>query len=116
MKTQKNDGAQDATARGRSRKRALIGGVIGVHVLGTLLARRKGYNMGGDVIVRCRKGHLFTTIWVPGASFKAVRLGWLRWQRCPVGRHWSIVTPVRPADLTDDERLTAAQNRDIRIP
>jgi hypothetical protein len=38
-----------------------------------------------DAIVRCSKGHLFTTIWVPLASFKAVRLGSRRYQRCPGG-------------------------------
>ena len=50
---------------------------------------------GGNVTVRCRQGHLFTTIWIPGASLKALRLGWWRFQRCPVGGHWSVVTPVK---------------------
>jgi hypothetical protein len=90
--------------------------VVGLHVIGTVLARRRGYNMGGTVIVRCRQGHLFTTIWIPGASLKAVRLGWARWQRCPVGPHWSLVIPVKPATLTDEERQEAATRRDIRIP
>ena len=77
----------------------------------------RGYNMGGDVVVRCREGHLFTTIWVPGASFKALRLpGWARWQRCPVGGHWTFVTPVREAELTEDERREAHQFHDVRIP
>lgn len=83
---------------------------------GTLAARRRGYNMGGDVVVRCRGGHLFTTIWVPGASLKAVRLGWVRLQHCPVGNHWTIVSPVRDSDLTDEERQIAGEHRDIRIP
>ncbi len=72
--------------------------------------------MGGNTTVRCRQGHLFTTIWVPGASFKAVRLGTARLQRCPVGRHWSLVTPVKDSDLTDEDRESAAQHRDVRIP
>ena len=25
----------------------------------------RGYRLGGNVVVRCQKGHLFTTIWVP---------------------------------------------------
>ena len=60
---------------------------------GTVIARRRGYNFGRNTIVRCRQGHLFTTTWIPGASLKAIRLGWARFQRCPVGHHWSLVTP-----------------------
>jgi hypothetical protein len=72
--------------------------------------------IGGKLIVRCRAGHLFTTIWIPGASLKSVRLGWWRLQRCPVGRHWALVTPVRESDLTPEERAAARQVRDARIP
>lgn len=86
-------------------------------VAATLVARRKGYSgIGGNTIVRCRDGHLFTTIWVPGASLKSVRLGWTRFQRCPVGRHWSFVTPVKDSELSEDERAFAAHHRDLRIP
>jgi hypothetical protein len=91
--------------------------VIVILIVGaTLVARRLGYKVGGNVVVRCRQGHLFTTIWVPGVSFKAVRLGWLRFQHCPVGRHWAFVTPVKDSDLTDEERLFAEQHHDVRIP
>jgi hypothetical protein len=72
--------------------------------------------MGGNTTVRCREGHLFTTIWVPGASIKSVRLGWARLQYCPVGRHWTLVTPVKDSDLSEEEKRIAAENRDIRIP
>ena len=78
--------------------------------------RARGYGLGGSVVVRCRRGHLFSTIWIPGVSFKAIRLGWWRMQRCPVGRHWSIVTPVNRSELADDERQIAADRKDIRIP
>jgi len=78
--------------------------------------RARGYRMGRDVVVRCRQGHLYTTIWLPGGSLKSVRFGFWRFQRCPVGRHWSIVTPVREADLTAQETRTAREHRDIRIP
>jgi hypothetical protein len=81
-----------------------------------LVLRRRGYGLGGDVVVRCRRGHLFTTIWIPGASVKAFRLGWWRFQRCPVGRHWSFVTPVSRTELTDDDRRAAGEHKDIRIP
>jgi hypothetical protein len=72
--------------------------------------------IAGTVVVRCRAGHLFTTIWIPGASLKSVRLGWWRFQRCPVGSHWSLVTPVRESDLTEAERRLAYEHKDSRIP
>jgi hypothetical protein len=98
------------------RRKGVIGAVGAFYLVSTFAARRRGYNMGGNVIVRCRQGHLFTTIWIPGASLKAIRLGWARFQRCPVGKHWSLVTPVRESDLTDDERALAHSHRDVRIP
>lgn len=100
----------------RRRPRRLLGALLVLDLLATVVARRRGYKVGGDVIVRCRRGHLFTTIWIPGASLKSVRLGWYRFQRCPVGNHWSLVQPVREADLTEDERRAAAEHRDLRIP
>ena len=78
--------------------------------------RQLGYKVGGNTVVRCRDGHLFTTIWIPGVSVKSVRLGWLRFQRCPVGNHWTVVTPVRDMDLTDEERQFAEQHQDVRLP
>lgn len=71
---------------------------------------------GGNVVVRCRQGHLFTTIWIPGTSVKSLRLGFWRVQRCPVGHHWSLVRPVRESELTDEQRSEAAAHRDIRLP
>ncbi len=47
---------------------------------------------------------------------KSVRLGWWRFQRCPVGKHWSLVTPVKQSELTEEEKRTASENKDIRIP
>ena len=87
-----------------------------VNALGTVVARLRGYRIGGNVVVRCRRGHLFTTIWIPGGSLKAVRLGWWRVQFCPVGRHWSIVAPVKDADLSPREKRAARKHRDIPIP
>jgi hypothetical protein len=81
-----------------------------------VVARRRGYLIGADTVVRCRSGHLFTTMWIPGGSLKAVRLGWWRFQRCPVEKHWSLVTPVVASELTEDERRVAAQIHDVRIP
>jgi hypothetical protein len=49
-------------------------------------------------------------------SLKSIRLGWARIQRCPVGKHWSVVTPVRESSLSEDERQSAHAHRDVRIP
>ena len=76
----------------------------------------RGYPIGGRLVVRCREGHLFTTIWIPGASLKALRLGWWRVQRRPVGQHWSIVTPVREVDLGRRERWLAGRHRGTWVP
>ena len=51
--------------------------------------------LGGEIEVRCSKGHTFQTNWSPFGSFKAIRLGPARYQRCPVGAHWSLVRPVQ---------------------
>ena len=76
----------------------------------------RGYPIGGRMIVRCRSGHLFTTIWVPSASVKALRLGWVRFQWCPVGHHWSLVTPVRESELTPKEQRRARSRHDLPVP
>jgi hypothetical protein len=76
----------------------------------------RGYHVGGNVIVRCREDHLFTTIWVPGISFKSLRfVGW-RLQRCPVGRHTSLVTLVRRGELTESQERLAEEIKDVRLP
>jgi len=91
--------------------------VVVVLVVGTLVARRRGYSgLGGNTVVRCRDGHLFTTIWIPGASVKSIRLGWWRLQRCPIGKHWTLVSPVKVTDLTEEEKREAGEHRDVRIP
>jgi hypothetical protein len=95
--------------------RALLIGVVAI-IVETAVMRLRGYRIGLGVVVRCREGHLFTTIWLPGASLKSLRLGWVRFQRCPVGHHWSLVTPVKDADLNEDEKRVASEHQDIRIP
>jgi hypothetical protein len=67
-------------------------------------------------IVRCSRGHLFTTIWIPLVSLKAIRLGERRAQRCPFCRQWRMVEPIDPASLTSAERAEAAEVLDTRIP
>jgi hypothetical protein len=95
--------------------RILVGVVFGIAIF-TLVARRMGYKLGGWVVVRCRDGHLFTTLWIPGVKLKAVDLGVVRFQYCPVGAHWSLVVPARDSDLSDEDRLEAAQHRHAPIP
>jgi hypothetical protein len=102
--------------KGRTNKRRTFILIVGAIGLEAAVMRLRGYPIGGKVVVRCQKGHLFTTIWIPGASLKSIRLGWRRFQRCPVGNHWSIVTPVKEAELTEEDRRVAHGTKDIRIP
>jgi hypothetical protein len=104
------------TSKSRARRRragSIAVGAVLVEAAGLWLRTRR---IGGNVIVRCRDGHLFTTLWIPAASVKSLRLGWWRVQRCPVGRHWSLVTPVNPDTLTEDERRLAREHHDVPVP
>jgi hypothetical protein len=101
----------------RSSSRFVVPAVVLGLVVATVTAKRRGYSgLGGNTIVRCSKGHLFTTIWIPGVSFTSIRLGPRRFQRCPVGRHWALVRPVKDADLTEAQRRSAREHRDLRVP
>lgn len=81
-----------------------------------VVMKLRGYPVAGNLVVRCRKGHLFTTIWIPGVSVKALRLGWVRFQWCPVGRHWALVTPVKQTELSARDERRARERRDLRVP
>jgi hypothetical protein len=86
-------------ARAKSVGRTFVVTTI-FYAVATIVARRRGYaGMGGRTMVRCRSGHLFRTIWIPGLSLKSIRLGWYRVQFCPVGRHWTTVSPVKDDDV-----------------
>jgi len=101
--------------KGKRRRRAFRVSAIFVAIEAIMLRRRSG-RFAGSVVVRCRSGHLFTTIWIPGASVKAVRAGPWRLQRCPVGHHWSIVTPVKESALSRRQRRAAHAAKDLRVP
>ncbi len=88
----------------------------GVATGGTLIARRLGYNLGTNTIVRCRQGHVFTTVWIPGIKLKELDLVIARIQRCPIGHHWSLVVPVRAATLSAEDREFALAHHDVKIP
>lgn len=81
-------------------------GIVAVSIVALNVAmRRHGYSIPGKTVVRCSKGHLFTTTWIEGGSLRAVRLGArTRYQHCPVGEHWAIVHPAKDADLTEEDR------------
>lgn len=85
-------------------------------VIETAAVWLRSHRLGGNLVVRCRQGHLFTTIWIPAASVKSLRLGWWRFQYCPVGHHWTLVTPVDEVSLSDEEHILARQQHDIGIP
>ncbi|HMD93446.1 MAG TPA: hypothetical protein VKG80_12475 [Trebonia sp.] len=100
----------------RKRGLAITAGVIVAYAVGTWVAMSQGYSFGRNVVVRCQQGHLFTTVWIPGVSVKALRLGLWRVQWCPVGRHVTLVSLVKNADLTEEERESAAEHHDIPVP
>lgn len=85
--------------------------------MGAAAGQKRGYSgMGGDTIVRCSRGHLFTTKWIVGSSVKAVRLGYKRYQRCPVCKKWRIVVPVPDDELTIEDRRVAGEHHDMKLP
>ena len=86
----------------------VIAAVVLVKVVVSRLSGRPA--LGGEIVVRCRRGHLFTTYWSPLGSFTSIRLGPARFQHCPVGDHWSLVRPVKDSDLTPEDRQIARQN------
>lgn len=68
-----------------------------------------------DTVVRCSSGHLFTTLWFPAGSFKAIRFGRARFQRCPVGHHWAVVRRADQSELSPDELAEAHEHHDLLI-
>lgn len=100
----------------RKRRIAIFAGFVAAWTVGAAILIRQGYRFGWNVAVRCRRGHLFSTVWIPGASVKALRLGYWRIQWCPVGRHVDLVRLVRDADLTEAERSLAAACHDVPVP
>ncbi|HZS61756.1 MAG TPA: hypothetical protein VFA43_20955 [Gemmatimonadaceae bacterium] len=101
--------------KSNKKRRLLLIGLASI-VAEPVAMKLRGYPIAGKLVVRCRQGHLFTTFWLPGMSFKALRLGWWRYQRCPVGGHWSLITPVRESELTEEERREARSRSDIPLP
>jgi hypothetical protein len=102
--------------RRRRRRKAAIPVAALATAAEAIALKRHGYGFAGNVVVRCRDGHVFTTIWIPGVSVKSLRLGWWRVQWCPVGRHWTLVSPVDRSELSRRQRRAAGAKHDIRVP
>jgi hypothetical protein len=98
----------------------IVFAVVFVYVIarmGAAAGQKRGYSgLGDETIVRCSRGHLFTTLWIVGSSVKAVRLGTKRYQRCPVCNKWRIVVPVPDDELTEEDRRVAATHHDTKLP
>jgi hypothetical protein len=98
------------------RRRRLAAVALVTLAVEALAVRARSGRFGGHIVVRCRRGHLYTTIWIPGASIKSARLGLWRVQYCPVGHHWSIVSPVRESELSDEDLAAAGERHDLPVP
>lgn len=96
--------------------RSREGKIALVIVSGMVIAGELNMLKRFDRPVRCRAGHLFTTIWIPLASLKALRLGGQRFQHCPVGHHWTMVVPLDKMSAGPKDLEAAAALHDIRIP
>lgn len=69
-----------------------------------------------ECIVRCSRGHLYRAIWWAWGSFKAARLGpHLRFQPCPVGRHWALTRRLDFDSLAPAELAEGTAHRDSGI-
>ena len=68
--------------------------------------------MAKKSIVQCSAGHLYEATWIPFVGIKSLRLTpSTRYARCPVGKHWAVVSRSDPSALTE-EQLSAARSHD----
>lgn len=59
-------------------------------------------------IVRCRRGHLYRTWVLPGGPYRLTgSIPSLRYQYCPVGRHWGWARRVDERTLSPLQRRAA---------
>jgi hypothetical protein len=90
----------------------IVVAALAAFAAGVFVARRRGYLEEGNVIVRCRRGHLFETLWMPRFSFRMLHLGWGRVQRCPVDGHLTLVRRVEEGRLSPEEKKAARRQHD----
>jgi hypothetical protein len=85
---------------------------IALPVIGVVVIGRVAYSLArgrpavvGKVVVRCGRGHVFTTTWSPLGSFTSIRLaGAARFQYCPIGHHWALVRPMNDSSPAGEDR------------
>jgi hypothetical protein len=66
--------------------------------------------ISGRRILRCSDGHRFTSS--EGARiFGSIHLGPKRLMRCPVDHRWRLVGNVDAKDLTEAQRIEAAERQ-----
>lgn len=100
-----NSEPEAATSSKRRRKRrfglalALAGALVEA-----LAIRRRGYGVAGNVVVRCREGHLFTTLWIPGGI---AQVGSSRVGQVPALPGGPALEPRGPGGARRLERLRA---------
>jgi hypothetical protein len=80
--------------------------------VGAMVASRKGFKRDGEVVARCRQGHLFTTVWVGRFSWRQLDLGFAKIQRCPVDGRLTVVRPADVSALTPEQKRAAKRVRD----
>jgi hypothetical protein len=114
MSEHSTNGRVHPPAKRRRPRRLALAALVAVALEAGATWLRSG-RVGGTLVVRCRRGHLFSTIWLPAASLKSLRLGFWRVQRCPLG-HWTVVTPVRTSELSSRQLARARRLKDVRIP
>jgi hypothetical protein len=60
-------------------------------------------------IVRCSQGAYYESLWVPLISFKSIRLGSYRLQKCPVHGKWELATIVPEDEISEKVRKEASK-------
>ena len=85
----------------------------GFAVLGEVLRRQQPERF--EPVVECAQGHRYRSVWLPGGSLKALRWFNRRYQRCPVGRHWSWTRRVDADRLSPDALRAANAVHDLRV-
>ena len=94
---------------------AVILAWLAVFIIPTQLIISKGLHFGKNVPVSCKSEHLYQTIWIPGISLKAFRWGRVRYQYCPIGKHWSWTHQLDRKARTPEALLDASKVHDLRI-
>ncbi len=93
----------------------VVSGWILLFTIPALMLSIRGMKVGKDVPVRCTGGHYYSTIWIPGISFKAARFARRRYQYCPVGKHWAMTRQLFEDEKTPEIFEMAARIHDKRI-